>query len=78
MINEAKLLKYLNPRNSKVAVDSDCTGFPQMFEFGNENGKNYMVAELLGPTLNDLFLMCGSKFSLKTTLMIGMQIVQIG
>ena len=49
-----------------------------MFEYGNENGKNYMVAELLGPTLNDMFLVCGGKFSLKTTLIIGMQIVKVG
>lgn len=35
-----------------------------------------MVTELLGPTLGDLMVMCGNKFSLKTTLLIGLQIVR--
>ena len=50
-------------------------GFPKVFEYGNENGLNYMVIEILGPTLGDLFEICGKIFSLKTTLMIGMQLL---
>lgn len=34
-----------------------------------------MVMELLGPNLQDLLIMCGGKFSLKTTILLGVQIV---
>lgn len=35
-----------------------------------------MITDLLGPTLEDLYLMCGKKFSLKTTLMLADQFLQ--
>lgn len=35
-----------------------------------------MLYELLGPNLQDLMNICGGKFSLKTTLLLGIQVVE--
>lgn len=41
----------------------------------NLEGNHFLVMELLGPNLNDLMKMCGGKFSLSTTVVLGLQIV---
>jgi hypothetical protein len=60
---------------------SDCctnplaAGVPQVHYFGQEGLHNVLVIDLLGPNLEDLFDMCGRKFSIKTVCMAAKQMV---
>ena len=50
-------------------------GIPQVHYFGQEGLHNVLVIDLLGPNLEDLFDMCGRKFSIKTVCMAAKQMV---
>ncbi|KAL3420388.1 casein kinase i [Phlyctema vagabunda] len=50
-------------------------GIPRMHMYGDECEYYFMIHDLLGPSLEDLFNFCGRKFSLKTTLLLADQLL---
>lgn len=51
------------------------TGIPQIHWFGTEAGFNAMAIERLGPSLDELFARCDSKFTARTVLLLAGQLV---
>lgn len=74
-------LNYFTSQNStwpfKEEVNSQVktVGIPNVHWCGTQGNYNIMVIDLLGPSLEDLFNYCKRKFSLKTVVMLGDQIV---
>jgi len=60
-------------RTYKILAGSP--GIPQVYYFGQEGLHNILVIDLLGPSLEDLFDMCGRKFSIKTVVMTAKQML---
>ncbi|KAI8340295.1 kinase-like domain-containing protein [Chlamydoabsidia padenii] len=52
-------------------------GIPKVYYFGVEGIDYCMVMDLLGPSLEDLFDMCGRQFTLKTVVGVGKEMITV-
>lgn len=57
-------------------VLGDYTGIPRALWFGTERGYNAIIMDRLGPSLEELFNLCGRRFTLKTVLLLADQLVR--
>ena len=74
---EASVLKYLQfgsigQGGERIQVN---LGIPIFYDYISLNNQNYMMMELLGPSLGSLFDICKRTFSLKTILSLGDQML---
>ncbi|XP_044471935.1 casein kinase 1-like protein 3 [Mangifera indica] len=65
LLYEAKIYKNLQGGS----------GIPSIKWYGVDGDDNVLVVDLLGPSLEDLFVYCGRKFSLKSVLMLADQMI---
>ncbi|KAI1880242.1 hypothetical protein JX265_001863 [Neoarthrinium moseri] len=77
-------IKLMENRNGPTALRQEAViyqqleeapGFPDFYWSGSDGSYEFLVFELLGPSLADLFAYCEYKFSLKTILLIADQAI---
>ncbi|KAF9362229.1 casein kinase I [Mortierella sp. NVP85] len=85
MLNNQRVAIKFEPRKSDAPqlrdeyrtykILSGSTGIPNAYYFGQEGLHNILCIDLLGPSLEDLFDMCGRKFTIKTVVMLAKQML---
>ncbi|XP_067140960.1 uncharacterized protein [Centruroides vittatus] len=64
-------------RNEKKVYDAikDTNGFPKLICYGRDRNYSFLITDLLGPSLEELFEYCGRQFTLRTTLMLAVDML---
>jgi serine/threonine protein kinase len=70
LCSEYKIYEYLKKFNFNV-------GLPKTYEYFQSNDYNFMVMQLLGPSLEDLFNQNNQKFKLSTVFMLANQLLYL-
>lgn len=52
-------------------------GVPILIDLVNENNETFIIQNLFGPTIENLFWFCGNKFDDSTILQIGIDLIKI-
>lgn len=68
--NEYKIYRYLHKLNFKV-------GLPKIYDYLQSDDYNIMVMQLLGPSLEDIFVKYDRKFSIPTVLLLSLQLIDL-
>lgn len=71
--NKKRLAQEVNIYNNF----SCCKYIPKIFWYGSENNYNFLVMNLMGSSFEKLFLSHGNCFSLKTIIMISIELLKI-
>ncbi|RYC80985.1 hypothetical protein BFJ63_vAg16122 [Fusarium oxysporum f. sp. narcissi] len=61
----------------KNRITNIIDGFPNIYYYGQYRLHNILIMDLLGPSLQDLFDICGQRFTLKTVVMVAKQLLNI-
>ncbi len=69
-----KISRLEHEKNIYTSLENK-TGFPMIYDIVKKPNNTIVIMDYLGPSLEDLFEFCGNKFSLKTVLMIAIQIL---
>ncbi|CAO3628662.1 unnamed protein product [Cunninghamella echinulata] len=85
LLNNQQIAIKFEPRKSDAPqlrdeyrtykIMAGTTGIPSAYYFGQEGLHNILVIDLLGPSLEDMFDICGRKFSTKTVAMLAKQMI---
>jgi casein kinase 1 len=86
LLNHAPIAIKFEPRKSDAPqlrdeyrtykIMNGTLGVPTAYYFGQEGLHNILCIDLLGPSLEDMFDLCGRKFSVKTVCMAAKQMVR--
>lgn len=71
LYTECRIYLYFGSESS-----IDAQPIPRVMYYGIEGNKSIMIMDLLGPSLETLFNKCNKRFSLKTVLLLGIQILK--
>ena len=67
---------FLKIERNVLELTKDLVGFPKLITFNSQGESNYLAMELLGPNLSDLFEICDGHFTIQTTLLLGIQMLE--